>query len=1036
MPVIPDNLKEEQLDEVLASYLKAAQLGQAPNREKLLEQHPELRPALSQFFRDHELMNRVTTPLRSALAADDTGKPGQMIGGYELLGKIAQGGMGVVWRALQKNLNRVVALKTLRAGPQASAPDRRRFRAEAEAVARLEHPHIVPIYEVGEQDGELYFSMKLFEGGSLAQAKARFAGDPRATAKVMATVASAVHYAHQRGILHRDLKPGNILLDDQGEPHVGDFGLAKRIPGSAGAPEGSGITQSGAILGTPSYMAPEQATGKTEAVTTAVDIYSLGAILYELQTGRPPFKGETLLETLCDLLEREPVPPRTLNPRADRDLETICLKCLEKQPGRRYPTAQALADDLQRFLAGEPIEARPLTTVQRLGRWCRRQPVLAGMSAALLLSFITGFVLVAWQWRRAEGHAQKAQDNFVQATKQRLEAESQSQRAERNAVAADEARREAEKQQQRAEANARLAQQERVDAEKQKQRAEENFRLAHEAVNDLSTRLTEAMQNLEEMPGRKEVLEQARKYYQTFLKQSADNPALQRDLADVSVRLASISRATGSKGDALAAERTALDLYEKLHAAKSDDPALQQKLADAMLHVGLSYHEVGQEDASMATYRQARALFEKFLQQRPDDPKLLSGLSKVFHNLGVRTVYDLRPAEGLGYFQEALKYHEKLVGFKPNDAFVLNGLAGIHSGVAHCLSDQGQFKEAVVALEKAEAIREKLVQQHPQVAQFQRDLGEVQYNKAVQYRKLGRPAEALAADERAHALYDKLVQDHPGITQFQRDLAGSEIKLGEARRNAGRTDEALTCFQNARALQDRLVKKNPGVPAYRKELSGSWFQIGLTYAGMGNKAEALLAYQKSRELMDKLVEADPRNISYRVAMGATLNNLGVVLGQRDQIDEAIAVGRLAVEHSRYAFDKAPQVEFHRRALNNSYGSFGESLRFAGKLSEAAATVEERVKLYPNDAPELFRTARDFGLLANRVGRGKAEPSPAEQKQRNECVQRAFDTLRRAIERGYQDRAKLEKEAAFELLRPRDEFQKLLASIKPKETPEK
>jgi serine/threonine-protein kinase len=1028
MPVIPENLKDQELDGILASYLNAAQLGQAPNREKLLEEHPHLKSELSQFFRDHELMNRVTTPLRSALAGDN-GKPGQVIGGYELLGKIAQGGMGVVWRALQKNLNRVVALKTLRAGPQATAPDRRRFRAEAEAVARLEHPHIVPIYEVGEEKGELYFSMKLFEGGSLAQAKARLAADPRATAQVMATVSSAVHYAHQRGILHRDLKPGNILLDQQGQPHVGDFGLAKRIPGSAGALESSGITQSGAILGTPSYMAPEQATGKPEAVTTAVDVYSLGAILYELLTGRPPFKGETLFETLCMLLEQEPVPPRTLNPRADRDLETICLKCLEKKPAGRYPTAQALADDLQRFLAGEPIEARPLTTVQRFGRWCRRQPVLAGLSAALLLCFLTGFALVAWQWRRAEDHAKKAQDNFVQATKDRLEAESQSQRAEKNAAAAEAARRDAE-------TNARLARQERADAEKQKQRAEENFRLAHDAVNNLSTRLTEAMQNLEEMPGRKEVLEQARKYYQTFLKQSADNPALQQDLADVNVHLALINRATGSKADALAAERMALELYEKLHAAKPDDPVLQQKLADTMLHVGLSYHEVGQDDASIVCYRQARALFDKFLQQRPDDLNLLSGLSKVLHNLGVRTVYDLRPVESLGYFQEALKYQEKLVALKPNDAFVLNSLAGIHSGIAHCQSDQRQFKEALASLEKAEAIRNKLVQQHPQAAQFQRDLGEVYYNKAVQYRKLGQTAEALAYDERAHALYDKLVQDHPGVTQFQRDLAGSEIKLGEARRNAGRSDEALTCFQNARALQDRLVKKNPGVPAYRKALSGTWFQIGVTYAALGNKAEALLAYQKSRDLMEKLIEADPKNISYRVAMGSTLNNLGVILGQRDQLDEAIVVGRLSVEHSRYAYDKAPQVEFHRVALYNSYGSLGESLRVAGKLSEAAATVEERVKLLPDQPNELFRMARDFGFLANRVARGKADPSPAEQKQREQYAQRALDTIRRAVERGYQDRAKLEKEAAFELLRPREEFQKLLASIKPKETPEK
>jgi serine/threonine protein kinase len=995
MPFIPESLKEQQLDDILASYLKAAQVGQAPNREELLARHPDMKIELSQFFRDHELLKQMTTPLRSALAGDDAGKPGQMVGGYELLGKIAEGGMGVVWRALQKNLNRVVALKTLRAGPQAGPADRRRFRAEAEAVALLEHPHIVPIYDVGEQDGELYFSMKLFEGGSLSQAKTRLAGDPRATAKVMATVASAVHYAHQRCILHRDLKPGNILLDNEGQPHVGDFGLAKRIPGSAGALESSGITQSGAILGTPSYMAPEQATGKPEAVTTAVDVYSLGAILYELLTGRPPFKGETLLETLCILLEREPIPPRTLNPRADRDLETIALKCLEKQPARRYSTAQALADDLQRYLAGEPIEARPLSAVQKFGRWCRRQPLLAAMSAALLLSFITGFSLVAWQWRRAGDHAQ------------------------------------------RVELALRQVERERAETSQQKQRAEENFRLAHQAVNEFLTQLRAAEpQAGDAAPGRKELLQIGLKYYQAFLQQSAADPALQADLADAYVRLAYATRATGSKAEALAADQAALQIYEKLHASKPADPVLQQKVAGTMLDVGLGYHEVGKEDQSLECYRKSRALYENFLKERPDDPKLLSGLIKVLQNLGVRTIHSLQPAEAIRFFEEALKHLDKLVALKPDDAYAQNTLAGIHSGIAHALSDQGRSNESLAALEKARAIREKLVRQYPQAQRFQRDLGEVHFNMAVQYRRLRKPAEALAADERAHALYEQLVQDHPGVTQFQRDLAGSDIKIAEVHRAAGRSDDALASLRHARSLQEKLLKNNPGVPAYRKELSNAWFQIGVTYGGVGNKAEAQLAYQKGRELMEPLLQADPQNISYRVHMGSILNNLGIVLGQRGQLEEALIVGRQAVAHNRFAFERAPHVEFHRSSLYNSCGALNDTLRVMGKLSDAAALIEERVKLYPDRANELFRCARDWGLLAKSVGRGKEDLSLADQKQRGQYAHAALDALRRAVDSGYQDRAKLEKDAAFELLRPREEFQKLLNGMKPNETPEK
>jgi serine/threonine-protein kinase len=309
---------------------------------------------------------------------------GERLGDYELLEEIARGGMGIVYKARHIGLKRQVALKMILSGSLATPDERARFRREAELAANLDHPNIVPIYEVSDQDGVLYFSMKLVEGGNLTRKIAAYQRDPCATARLLATMARAVHYAHGKGFIHCDLKPANILLDRDGQPQITDFGLARR------ASEDSCLTVTGAILGTPSYMAPEQASGQRQSLGPATDVYGLGAILYELLTGRPPFRTPTMMETVVQVLERDPVPPRELAAGLPRELETICLKCLEKLPQDRYPSAQALGDDLERFLQGDGVEATGV--IQRLRRWTRREPeVVSRLGGLALMSLLTEF---------------------------------------------------------------------------------------------------------------------------------------------------------------------------------------------------------------------------------------------------------------------------------------------------------------------------------------------------------------------------------------------------------------------------------------------------------------------------------------------------------------------------------------------------------------------------------------------------------------------------------------------------------------------
>ncbi len=411
------NLREQAINEAVAEYLEAERLGRPIGALTWLAKHADVRDELERFLGDRSLFARAAGPVEApTLGLEESSSAASLptvryFGDYELLEEVARGGMGVVYKARQVSLNRVVALKMILRGSLAAKEDVQRFRTEAEAAANLDHPNIVPIYEVGDHEGHQYFTMKFIDGVSLSE---RLRGDgerdvSKLVCDVVIPVARAVQFAHQRGILHRDLKPGNILLDADGTPYVADFGLARRLDAD------SNVTRTGQVIGSPSYMSPEQARGD-KVLTTAADVYSLGAILYELIAGRPPFRGANVVETLKQVVEDEPTNPSKFNVRADQDLATIALHCLEKDPAKRYGSAEQVAEEIARWQRGEAIVARPVGSLEKSWKWAKRRPAVAALLTGVAMLMVIGMLTMAGMLRYA--------NMFARETERRAAAES------------------------------------------------------------------------------------------------------------------------------------------------------------------------------------------------------------------------------------------------------------------------------------------------------------------------------------------------------------------------------------------------------------------------------------------------------------------------------------------------------------------------------------------------------------------------------------------------------------------------------------
>jgi tetratricopeptide (TPR) repeat protein len=793
---------EAVLDLIGNEVLLRREQGEAARLDEYLRRFPQLAgPIRVQFEVEHAIESGSLTQARGSpggstsphvpAAAAEGGAP--HIAGYEILGVLGKGGMGVVYQARQVGLERLVALKVIRAEAHAHPAHLARFRQEAEAVARLQHPHIVQIYEVGEQDGLPFLSLEFVPGGTLAQHLAGKPQPPREAARLLETLARAMHHAHERGVVHRDLKPANILLQEKSEiqnpksekdggfvsdfgfrisdfhPKITDFGLAKRLEG------GPGHTQTGDILGTPSYMAPEQAAGRAAAVGPAADVYALGAVLYEMLMGRPPFQGETPWDTVLQVMSHDPVPPARLQPRVPRDLETICLKCLEKEPKKRYASAHDLAEDLHRFLAGEPIRARPAGATERALKWAKRRPAAAALVAFGVLALLGLLLAGVWYNRRLEEE-----------------------------VAAEQRRRQE-------------AERERAATQFQREKAEANFRAAREAVDQMLTRVAQnPLANVPHMtPVRRQLLEDALRFYRRFLRRRGSDAEVRRETARAYRRLGDIGLLLGRHAQAGKDYLRAIALQEKLSAEYPGVPAYRQDLEASHTNRGHFLRETRQPAKAEGAFRHALALAKQLAADFPGVPAHRKELADRHFNLGTLLSEVGRPGEAEKCYAEALRLQEKLVTEFPNEAELRVGLARSFSNLGLLLQDRGRPGQAEKALRRSIAARLTVRGARAETPEYRFDLANSYNALGVVLWGQDRLREAEDEFRKAARIQRRLTRDFPSVPDYRSQLGGTLSNLGVLLFDQGALAEARRLLEEAVRGQQDALRANPQNPFYR-----------------------------------------------------------------------------------------------------------------------------------------------------------------------------------------------------------------------------
>jgi tetratricopeptide (TPR) repeat protein len=956
-PSLPDDASRQEPDDpveaLVSQYLAQLRAGENPDRQALLRAHADLEPQLERRLAFVEMVYRVglvprdeRTSLAETIsfidssaresagegpteAAGAAGEPGcprprslapRTFRDYELLGEIGHGGMGIVYKARQISLNRVVALKMIPAGALASAQLRARFHVEAEALASLQHPNIVGVYEVGEYDRCPYLAMEFVDGGSLDDYLARRPQPPRAAAGLVQTVSRAMHCAHQRGIIHRDLKPANILLQksevrsQRSEastlsasdrcpltsdlcPKITDFGLAKRLA------EDKGQTSTGAILGTPSYMAPEQASGRVHEVGPATDTYALGALLYEMITGQPPFRGKTGMDTLARVTSEEPVAPSRLCRGLPRDLETICLKCLAKEPAKRYATAEALADDLRRFLAGEPITARPVGRAERVWKWAKRRPALAALAGVILVAVGLLAGTVTWSYTRV------------------------------------------------------------LD---ERDRARNSLQVAQSAVDDLYTKMaTERLFDEPRLdPLCQELLEKARTLYEDLAREHSDNPDVRRGIGLAWFRLGEIHRLRDQHGEAERAYNEAIIRQEALDRDYPRQPRYRQDLANSHNWLGELLRERGRPPQEPERhYRVALELQLGLVAEFPSETTYRMELARSHYNLSIVEKITSQLMEAQADCDRAVELlsilNQEMGGTDtPVCAPVRQDLARalINRGVLHGLG--GRPKEAEPDYDKAISLLAGLHNEFPARAAYKFELAIAWQDRANLLWRQRRHGDARRQQQEALDLFAGLVADYSTRPRYKKKMGNALKNLGAVLASVGDQPGAEQYLNRARTLFETLARDYPGMADYHGLLGMTLGNLGWLRTEQKNWPEARRLIERGIVQMRSALEPNAKNPDYLNELESQYRDLAETLVQLGDHGGAFhAATGLADVFQERAQDSYYAACFVARCVplalaDEKIGDAGTRQAVASRYVEAAVKLLKQATT--NASPKLTR----------------------------------------------------------------------------------